>query len=344
MEEFTVVKALPRIVVLPLLCCLAACSGTPSAVTGDSESSAVVEALPSALAAPTGPFIRVLGTAQDGGFPHAACSCSRCLLARQEISRRRLVASLSVVLPAGGLVYLVDATPDIREQLTRLDDVRDPPGDRVDRSPVDGLFLTHAHIGHYLGLSFFGFEAVHTRGLPVYGTSRMSTFLGSNAPWDQLVSLENIDLIELRIGQPITLSEGVLIEALWVPHRDEYTDTVAYRIRGPRRTVLYVPDTDPWAAWSPPLSEVLEGVDVALLDGSFYSADELPGRSLDEIRHPLITDSMERLQNLVDEGLVEVYFTHLNHSNPVLDAGSTEKAAVESRGFRILEDLQEIPL
>ena len=171
----------------------------------------------------------------------------------------------------------------------------------------------------------------------------MASFLTSNAPWDQLVALENVELVELRLSEPVELADGVRIEPFAVPHRDEYADTVGYRIVGPRRTVLYVPDTDPWDAWSPPLDTVLETVDVALLDGSFYSADELPGRSIEEIRHPLIIDSIARLGRLVDDGL-EVYFTHLNHSNPALELASPETAAIEAAGFGVLRDLQEIGL
>ena len=253
------------------------------------------------------------------------------------------MASLAIVLPASDEVYLIDATPDVRGQLDRLADVRQPPDDRVDRAPIDGLFLTHAHIGHYLGLAFLGFEAVHTSELPVWASAAMRSFLESNAPWDQLVGLGNIALRELVVDEPVSLADAVRVEAFAVPHRDEYADTVGYLISGPSRTVMYVPDTDPWGAWTPPLTAALAGVDVALLDGSFFSADELPGRSIEEIRHPLVKDSMDLLRDLVEQGL-EVYFTHLNHSNPLLDLDSAQKAAVEAAGFGVLEDLQEIEL
>jgi pyrroloquinoline quinone biosynthesis protein B len=107
--------------------------------------------------------------------------------------------------------------------------------------------------------------------------------------------------------------------------------------------VLYVPDSDPWDAWPVPLEEALEGVDVALLDGTFFSARELPGRDIGEIGHPLIGDTMDRLQALVEAGL-EVRFTHFNHTNPLLDADSEERDLLEERGFQLLADLDEIAL
>lgn len=290
------------------------------------------------------PYVRVLGTAQDGGLPHAACSCRRCEAARRDPARRRNVASLAVVVPQTSSVYLLDATPDVRRQIDLLADVRDPPPDRVDRAPVDGVLLTHAHLGHYTGLAFFGFEAVHTRDLPVYCTPAMARFLRRNGPWSQLVEIGNVDLREVVPGGGVELGGGVRVEFLSVPHRDEYADTVGFIVRGPTRSLLYVPDTDAWSAWQTPLPEVLEDVDVAILDGSFYSMDELPGRDMSAVKHPLITLSMDLLQETVDAGGSEVWFTHFNHSNPVLEPASEARREIERRGFGVLDDGQEIGL
>lgn len=289
------------------------------------------------------PFIRILGTAQDGGLPHAACSCDRCSLARRDSDYRRRIASLALVLPSSDQVYLIDATPDLREQLAALVDVRQAPGDRVDRQPVDGVFLTHAHIGHYLGLAFFGYEAIHTSGLPVLATPRMATFLRANGPWSQLVGMQNIRIHELAPNQSFSPGDQVVVTAIQAPHRDEYADTLGFLIAGPERTIFYLPDTDSWVAWTTPVTELLEKVDIALLDGTFFSADELPGRRVEEIGHPMIEQSMDLLQGLVDNQGLQVYFTHLNHSNPALDQNGRARQRIESRGFHILEDGQEFP-
>ncbi len=294
-----------------------------------------------------GPFLRVLGTAQDGGLPHAACTCVRCERARHDPAFRRAVASLALVVPAPGgaaEVYLVDATPDLREQLDRLADVRAARRGGVARAPLDGVFLTHAHLGHYTGLAFFGFEAVHTRAMPVWCTPRMAAFLRGHGPWSQLVQIGNLDLHEVEHGGEVELGGSVRVGFLKVPHRDEYADTVGFVVRGPERSVLYVPDTDTWETWAPSLPEVLEGIDVAILDGSFYSLDELPGRDLASIKHPLITRSMDLLQARVSAGKTQVYFTHMNHSNPAIEPDGAARREIEARGFGILADGQEIPL
>jgi pyrroloquinoline quinone biosynthesis protein B len=108
--------------------------------------------------------------------------------------------------------------------------------------------------------------------------------------------------------------------------------------------VLYVPDTDAWSAWSPSLLEALGEIDVAILDATFFSTAELPGRDVSKIGHPLITDSMDLLEPLVRAGSLEVYFTHLNHSNPAILPDSPEHEEIERRGFAVLTEGQEIPL
>ncbi len=254
------------------------------------------------------------------------------------------MASLAICLPATSKVFLIDATPDVGIQLEMLRDVRQPPDAVVDRTPVDGVFLTHAHIGHYIGLAFFGYEVMHTRELPVYATASVISFLDSNAPWDQLVRLENISPIELAAGATVELGSGVSVTAISVPHREEYTDTVGLIVRGPKNRILYVPDTDGWGMWDPPLSAVISEVNVALLDGTFYSGEELPGRDISSIGHPLIVETMDRLEATVAEGRARVLFTHLNHSNPALEPDSEASREIARRGFRVVRDGERLPL
>lgn len=290
------------------------------------------------------PFLRAVGTVQDGGLPHAACTCTRCERARHDPAAKRHVASLALVLPTGKKVFLIDATPDLREQLDALADVRDAPAGRTDRAPIDGVLLTHAHMGHYLGLAFLGYEAIHTSKMPVWGTPRMCAFLRTNGPWSQLVTKEEITLQELADGATVELGEGVRVTAVRAPHRDEFADTLGFRVAGPHRTVLYVPDTDNWVAWGDRLAAALDGVDVAILDGTFFSGDELPGREVAKIGHPLMTDTMERLGPRVAAGTLRVYFTHLNHSNPALEAESAAAKLLKEKGFFVLAEGEKIGL
>lgn len=286
----------------------------------------------------------VLGTAQDGGFPHTGCEHAACAAARKDPKLARRVASLAVV--AGGKTFLVDASPDLPAQIQEVHTLRPFPEEKVDRAPFDGVLLTHAHIGHYLGLAHFGFESLNTKDLPVYVSPRMAEYLRTNGPWSQLVRLGNVKLVEIKPGEWFNLGEGISVKGFPVPHRDEYSDTLAFLIRGPKRTLLYVPDTDTWKTWTRPLPQVIEEekVDYALLDATFYSPDELPDRDVTKIKHPLVTDSMELLGPLVKAGKVKVWFTHLNHSNPALDLNGAARKDIEARGFRVLDETDEIDL
>ena len=295
---------------------------------------------------PLAPHLLVLGTAQDGGFPHASCDCPRCTAAADGSIPARMVASLAIVLPTARKRYLIDATPDIRPQLELLAtrtwrSAGHQPG--VERRPLDGVFLTHAHIGHYLGLAFFGFEAVHTQALPVYATPKMSGFLAEHAPWAQLVRMGNIEQKPTTPGDRVDLGP-VQIHAHVVPHRDEYADTVAYVIQGPHRRAVYVPDTQPWKRWTAPVQALTQGAQLLIVDGSFADPAELPGRALEEIGHPMLSATMDLFQADVDNGRLEVLFTHLNHSNAAVDPRSESAANVRARGFRILADGDSIEL
>jgi len=265
----------------------------------------------------------LLGTAQDGGVPQAGCHCAHCGPARADRSRRKLVACLGLVDHAARQSWLIDATPDFREQLHALYSL-------APHCPLAGIVLTHAHVGHYAGLIHLGREAWSTRDLPVYASPRMANFLRHNAPWSQLVALGNIRLRLLTLGEETQLSPNLHLTPLPVPHRDEFSDTLAFAVHGPTRRLFYYPDIDAWDRWEHDLRSFVAGMDVALLDATFFSADELPGRDLSQIPHPLATDTAQRLAG-VD---CDVRLIHLNHSNPLHRSGP-ERDWVEARGIGV---------
>jgi pyrroloquinoline quinone biosynthesis protein B len=278
----------------------------------------------------------LLGNAQDGGVPQAGCGCANCQAAWDDPRQRRLAAALGLVDAAAGLCFLVDATPDVREQLHALQ--RAAPGARL-----GGVLLTHAHMGHYTGLAHFGFEAMNARELPLYATPRLLDFLRANAPWRQLVAQGNVRLNPLAPGDWVTLTSGLSVQPVPVPHRAEWSDTVGYRVRGrgtAGRQMLYLPDIDGWAAWAgPPWNQDVRAaaaeVDVALLDGTFYAPGELPGRDLAAIGHPLATDTAARLAGLP----TELVLIHLNHSNPLHYPGP-ERHWLAGKGLKVGEEGQ----
>jgi pyrroloquinoline quinone biosynthesis protein B len=238
---------------------------------------------------------------------------------------------------------LFEATPDFREQLHRLDEAV-PAGDRPGLS---GIFLTHAHIGHYTGLMFVGHESMGAQGVPVYAMPKMSAYLRTNGPWSQLVRYNNIDLRSLEDGQSVALNERLRVTPFIVPHRQEYSEVVGYRIDGPERSALFIPDIDSWEEWDTlgtRIEDVLKEVDVAYLDASFYANGEIPGRDMSGFPHPFITHSMARFAPLPAAERAKVRFIHLNHTNPALWPGSEARRTISEKGFRVAEEGERITL
>ena len=249
----------------------------------------------------------VLGIAQDGGMPHAGCTKPPCADARAGKRPAEKVCSLGVRDRASGAAYLFEATPDFPAQLHALTGGKAP----------DAIFLTHAHIGHYTGLVHLGKEVMAAKGVPVYGTERMASFLRGNGPWSLLVQDGHIVPRVLPPGRPLELPGGLRVTPLPVPHRDEFTDTVGFLIEGGRSRVLFIPDIDKWEKWDRSLRALADSVDVLLVDGTFASMDELPGRDIRQVPHPLMTET----RALVAGTRAKLLFIHLNHSNPALMNG-----------------------
>jgi len=281
----------------------------------------------------------VLGTVQDAGLPQVGCYTDRCDEGRalHRAGRGRFVSSLALVEPAAERFYLVDATPDITRQIDLI------PGEAfrrraAERRPFDGIFLTHAHIGHYAGLAVLGNEGLGIRDTPAYCTQAMADFLASNQPWRFLVDQGRIELRPLALDRWHRLDAHLEVQLWKVPHRDEFADTVGFVFRGPTASLLFLPDINSWSLWDRDVAEAVTRVDVALLDGSFWSMDEMPGRAVEDIPHPLMTQTMDALQGVVDADASRVVLTHLNNSNPALDEGGKQQDEVARRGFEIARE------
>ena len=164
---------------------------------------------------------------------------------------------------------------------------------------------------------------------------RMKEFLCNNGPWGQLVRLKNIDIQGLSNQRTTRLSPNYTITPIQVPHRDEYSETVGFKIAGPNKTALFIPDIDKWQLWTYPIDSMVNVVDYAFIDATFYSTQELPHRDIKDIPHPLVTESIDLLNGMGAEQRKKVYFIHLNHTNPLLNPISKESIEVEKKGFHI---------
>ena len=271
------------------------------------------------------PYVVILGVAQDGGAPHAACEKSCCIQKWNDPTLHNKVSSIGIVDPISNEVWMIDATPDFAEQLHLLtnNNSRD----------LKGIFLTHAHIGHYTGLMHLGREVMGAKNTKVSVMPKMENFLRNNGPWSQLVKLENVSLTSLRDNKSVQLNSRLTITPFKVPHRDEFSETVGYRIDGPSKSLVFIPDIDKWSKWQIDIIEVVENSDYSLLDGTFYDINELPGRDMSQIPHPFIIETMNLFKNSDKKN--SIYFIHLNHTNPALDKNSKEYNNILDNGFNV---------
>jgi pyrroloquinoline quinone biosynthesis protein B len=280
----------------------------------------LVLAAPARASDSTGWELVVLGVAQDGGMPHPGCAKSPCADVFAGTRQAEKVSCVGLVNRETGAAYMFDATPDFPDQLHALTGGRAP----------DGIFLTHAHIGHYPGLMYLGKEAMAAKGVPVYGTPRMCDFLSGNGPWSLLADNGYIALHPITPGQAVELPDGIRVTPMLVPHRDEFTDTVGFLIEGPRARAVFIPDIDKWEKWDQNLRDLANRVDILLVDGTFGSLEELPGRDMSQIPHPLMTETRQLLEGT----RAQLWFIHLNHSNPALANGGRDVVR-EGQGFEL---------
>ncbi len=263
----------------------------------------------------------VLGIGQDGGRPQIGC-------------RRACCADADPVTPAclaligsDGRRWLIDATPAIGEQLRLLDSIVP----RESETPViDGVLLTHGHLGHFTGLAQLGREALAADGVPVWAQPRLRRVLESDAPWSLLAEHGHVVFRD----DPVVLGGGLSVEVLPVPHRDEISETVAFRVEGPTGSVLWLPDIDSWELWDRDVIDEVARVDVAYLDATFYDDGELD-RDMSAIPHPRVVDTVTRFVERAPEVAARVRLIHLNHTTPVLRPGSPERAFVEDAGLSV---------
>ena len=277
-------------------------------------------------------YLTILGIAQDGGYPHIGCKKECCINFYNGVNKKRSVVSLGLVDLQNEQKWLFEATPDMHTQLADLEQ-----NHLKKETIIDGVFLTHAHIGHYTGLMYFGREALGRKGTKVFAMPKMKTYLEENGPWSQLVSLKNIALQKMQNDSAIVLNNTLKVTPFLVPHRDEFSETVGYKIQGTKKTALFIPDIDKWHKWKHSIIEEVKKVDYAFLDATFLNQKEVK-RAMTEVPHPFIEETINLFKNESLKTKNKVIFIHFNHTNPTLLENSKERKEIEKLGFKFASE------
>ena len=287
-------------------------------------------------------IVVVLGTAQDAGLPQLGCNCSNCSKAISNQRFRRLVSSLGIFNTITGKSYIIDATPNLTEQVRLLNKIKSKFLNKSNYSlknitgtnefELSGIFLSHAHIGHYLGLVQLGKEALCANKIPVYATSSMIKFLNANSPFNDLIINKNIIPNEIKIDKKFIINQSLSLTPFFVQHRHEHSDTVGFYISGSKKELLYIPDMD---VLSQDVLDRISDADIAIIDGTFYDKSELSTyHDFQKVSHPTIKESMQILKTITKG--TSIYYTHFNHTNPVLDSKSEVLNEIKANGLKLV--------
>jgi pyrroloquinoline quinone biosynthesis protein B len=283
-------------------------------------------------------YITVLGIAQDAGYPQINCEKECCKAYNEGKVKKKLISCLGLIDKDAKKKYVFDATPDFTQQTQIL------KSEHLDNGQVvDGVFLTHAHIGHYTGLMYLGREAMGASKIPVYAMPKMKNYLETNGPWSQLVALNNVELQQMQSDEIIHLNTNLKVTPFLVPHRDEFSETVGYKVEGEHKSALFIPDINKWSLWERDIIEEVKKVDYAFLDATFFKDGEIP-RPMSEVPHPFITETVSLFENEPKETKQKIYFIHFNHSNPALQEAHPLKDSISKLGFNFAKEGERFSL
>lgn len=286
----------------------------------------------------SGVSVTILGTAQDGGIPQAGCSCRRCLDAHRDLKLRKYPVSLGI-LGVDGTKHIIEITKNLSEQLV----IWTP--DKNELFIPETVSITHLHLGHVEGIGQLGKPVMGLREVDVYLSPKNKDVFDNRSDIVLMEDEGNIRTHSKNFYHPFEPKDGCgfSLQFIPIPHRSELGDNAAIIIKAEGKSILFMPDQDSWGETldyhsKENIRDFLKmfDIDEALIDGTFWSMDELPRRDISKIPHPTIQETIQLLGSK-REGDPEISFLHLNHSNPVNDLGSEQRKVVEENGWKISE-------
>jgi len=300
--------------------------------------------------------ILLLGTAAGGGVPQWNCCCTNCQASRSNPQTARSQSQLAVS-GDGKDWMLINASPDLREQLYRTPQLHPRAEFGLRNTPVAGVMLTSADLDHILGLLLMR----EFTPISIYATESILRIIESNAFFSMLKRMPGQQRTHvLQHGNAVAPIAGVTIIPIELPGSFPMHIPPAMRpslnTREMTLGLVFESATGKRAAYLPALPaltqqllEKLAGCDLLLVDGTLWSSDELQRLhantpSAEEMGHMPIGGATGSLERLKDLSHVRRVYTHINNSNPILAADTPEQKAVLDAGFEIAFDGMEIIL
>ncbi len=307
-------------------------------------------------------LIKVLGSAAGGGFPQWNCNGRNSADLRKGVAGLRARTQASVAVSANGSDFvLLNASPDLRQQIIATPELHPNPAKGARNSPIKAVVLTNGDVDAIAGL----LTLREAQAFNVYGSDRVLAVLASNSIFDVL----DDKLVSRRImelGKPFAVEgpdgpTGLEVEAFPVPGKvalyleDENAgagfgtkegDTVGLKVTATAsgKHFFYIPGC---ARLDPPTEARLKGAPLIFFDGTLYTNDEMIAQGLmnktgDRIGHMNMSGSTGTMAVFAPLGIARKIFIHVNNSNPALREDSPERAAVNAAGWEVAHDGMEI--
>jgi pyrroloquinoline quinone biosynthesis protein B len=304
--------------------------------------------------------IRVLGSAAGGGFPQWNCGCDNCRAVRSGASDTQARSQESLAISADGRDwFLLNVSPEVRAQLESQPCLH--PRARRD-SPVVGVVLTNGDLDHCLGL----FSLRESHPLRLYTTASIERGLREgNVMYRTLQRFpEQLRFSELELGTDQALlradgeASGLSVQAVALPgklplhleglHAHAPGDNIGLLVRSTSsaQVLAYFPGV---AGPTPQLRAALALASCVFFDGTFWSSDELPSQGLGgkraaDMAHWPIGGEAGSARFLSEFAAARRVFIHINNTNPMLRASSSEALQLKAAGIEIAYDGMQVEL
>lgn len=302
--------------------------------------------------------IVVLGAAAGGGVPQWNCGCDNCRAAWDGPSQLRLTQASIAFSADNQNWFLVNASPDIRQQIISTPQLH-PKHGQLRHSPITGVILTNGEVDAVAGLLNLREGYPYT----VFGHQRVLDILDSN-------SIFNVLSREKVRRQPISSDvsfeptnadgtpSGLVITAFTVPGKPAWYleeiaekdegDTIALEIenKADGKCFYFIPAC---AEITPDIKNRISGADLVFFDGTLWQDDEMIVNGLAQktgqrMGHTSMSDPFGPIAQLADLGIENKVFIHINNSNPALALHSPERAQALAAGWIIPHDGMEFTL
>jgi pyrroloquinoline quinone biosynthesis protein B len=309
-------------------------------------------------------IIKVLGSAAGGGFPQWNCNCHNCVSVRagKPGFKARTQSSLAVSRDGENWV-LLNASPDLRQQIAQTPELWANPKFGHRHSPIKSVVVTNGDVDHIAGL----INLREAEPFSIYGTDRVLATIAANSIF-QILAEPLVPRIPLALDRPVALSGanvelGLTVEAFAVPGKvalyledasagpdfgTKEGDTIGLKVSDPqtRTSFFYIPGC---AALDERLAARLKGASLVFFDGTLFTDDEMIQQGLmpktgGRMGHVNMSGTEGSIAAFSKLGLGRLIYVHINNSNPALDENSAARKTIEGAGFEVGYDGMEVRL